>query len=223
MSYLRKKGFNTKREEILEYLLLNRSSTHECCSLKEIAIALNLSSTGLRHYLNKLENEGLITYTEKQGKPGRPAMIYSLTETGLNTFPKAYTDFSLNLLEEIKSRFGESVTIEILENIGAKNAKKARRQIIANLEEENSIDSLDQKLQRIVEIFHDYGKFPKLIEEKLSFLLKTYNCLYFNIVKEEPLVCKVAETMISELTNCRVVKEKCIRDDEYCLFRIMKN
>jgi predicted ArsR family transcriptional regulator len=224
MSYSEEKVFTGKRERILQYLLLNRSPTGEGCSSKEIALALSLSTTGLRHYLNMLENEGLLTHTEQQGKTGRPAMIYSLTESGLNAFPKAYTEFSVDLLNEIKSRFGKNATIEILESIGSKNAKKMMRRMIDNLEESMSFDSLQQKLQSIVEVFHEYGKFPELIEDDLSFSLKNYNCLYYDIVKEEPLVCKVTETIIAELINDRVIKEKCIRDGcECCLFRIMKD
>ncbi|MHA2245845.1 MAG: helix-turn-helix transcriptional regulator [Candidatus Hodarchaeales archaeon] len=224
MSHSERKAFVGKRERILQFLLINRSSTGEGCSLKDIAQALNLSTTGLRHYLNMLENEGLLTHTEKQGKTGRPAMIYSLTETGLNVFPKAYTDFSVSLLNEIKSRLGEKVTIEILESIGKKNATKILRLMNNNLEEGRSFDSLQQKLKSIVEIFNEWGKFPELIEEESSFLLKNYNCLYHDIVKEEPLVCKVTETIISELVNDRSTKEKCIRDGcECCLFRIMKD
>ncbi len=224
MLYSEREAFLAKREKILQYLLFNRSPTSEICSAKEIALALSLSATGLRHYLNMLENEGIITHTEKQGKTGRPAMLYSLTEAGLNTFPKAYTDFSLSLLDEIKNRFGKRVTIEILESIGAKKAKKMIQRMIANLEEKNSFDSLHHRLQSIVEIFHEYGKFPELIEEELSFILKNYNCLYYDIAKEEALVCKVTETLISELTNNKATKKKCIRDgDDCCLFSIKKD
>jgi len=151
-------------------------------------------------------------------------MIYSLTEIGLNVFPKAYTEFSISLLNEIKSRFGKRVCVEILESIGTKNAKKMTRRMINNLEEGMSFNSLQQKLHSIVEVFHEYGKFPELIEDESSFSLKNYNYLYYDIIKEEPLVCKVTETIITELINDRVIKEKCIRDGcECCLFRIMKD
>lgn len=223
MSYSEQKGFTAKREKILQFILRNRSPTGEGCSAKEIAIALDLSTTGLRHYLNILENEGLLTHTEKQGKTGRPAMVYSLTETGLNAFPKAYSEFSISLLNEIKNRFGESVTIEILEEIGKKTARKMLRRMTNILEADEPFDSLHQKLQSIVEVFYEYGKFPELIEDESSFLLKNYNCLFYDIVKEEELVCKVTETIITELVGNDLIKEKCIRDGcECCLFRIMK-
>ncbi|MHA1979206.1 MAG: helix-turn-helix transcriptional regulator [Candidatus Hodarchaeales archaeon] len=223
MLSLKKTDFKTKREKILQYLLLNRSPTGEKCSLKEIAKAIGLSATGIRHYLNTMENEGLISYTERQGKTGRPSMIYSLTEMGLNAFPKAYAEFSIDLLDEIKSRFGENVTLEILQSIGSKNARMMLRGMTDTLEKGKSLDSLQQKLSGIVEVFRGYGKFPELIEEKSSYILKNYNCLYYDIVKDEPMVCMVTETVISELTDSEVTKEQCLRDgDESCLFRINK-
>ncbi|MFX0014923.1 MAG: helix-turn-helix transcriptional regulator [Promethearchaeota archaeon] len=224
MSYSEEKGFIAKRERILQYLLLNRSSSGEGCSSKEIAIALGLSTTGLRHYLNMLESEEFITHTEKQGKTGRPAMIYSLTETGLNTFPKAYTEFGIDLLDEIKNRFGMDITIEILEEIGRKKAKKLMQQMITNLKGEEYFKSQHQKLETIIEVFREYGNFPALIEEENSFILKNYNCMYFDIVKEEASVCKITETLIAELVGKGFTKEKCIMEgSECCFFRIKKN
>ncbi|MHA2051950.1 MAG: FaeA/PapI family transcriptional regulator, partial [Candidatus Hodarchaeales archaeon] len=61
-------GYLTKRDRILRYLLLNCTSSEEGCTLKEIASAVMLSPTGARHYLNILENEGLVFHSEMQGK-----------------------------------------------------------------------------------------------------------------------------------------------------------
>jgi len=87
VSQLEENSFQSKRDKILHFLLIYQSPSKESCTLKDIASAMRLSTTGVRHYLNVLENEGLVTRREKQGSTGRPAMVYSLTDEGYNTFP----------------------------------------------------------------------------------------------------------------------------------------
>ena len=223
MSLKQLKGFFTKRDRILRYLLISCSSSKSGCTLKEIAAAVMLSPTGTRHYLTILENEGVISRSEIQGKAGRPAIAYFLTDNGMDKFPKAYTDFGISLLEEVKNKFGREAMIELLEKIGKKKATR----IQAKLKEITGTDGLDIVSKKVLEevgnIFEENGKFPELLEEEESFIFKNHNCLYYNIAKHEPLVCKVTETMMTELTNDNAVKEKCIREgDEACFFRIKK-
>ncbi|MHA2306022.1 MAG: helix-turn-helix transcriptional regulator [Candidatus Hodarchaeales archaeon] len=223
MSQKQIKEYLTKRDRILRYLLLNCFSNEEGCTLKEIASAVMLSPTGTRHYLTILENEGLIFHSEMQGKTGRPAMAYFLTSNGLNSFPKAYTDFSVSLLEEIKNKFSEGVIIDLLEEVGRREAGKIKAKLKETIGMTQSRVDLKNSLREIVNIFEENGNFPELLEDEESFILKNYNCLFYDIVMQEPLVCRVTETIMAELTNEMAVKEKCIRDgDGACLFRIKK-
>ncbi|MHA2347088.1 MAG: helix-turn-helix transcriptional regulator [Candidatus Hodarchaeales archaeon] len=223
MSQKQIEGYITKRGRILRYLLLNCSSSERGCTLKEIASAVLLSPTGTRHYMTILENEGLISHSEMQGKAGRPAMTYFLTNNGLNSFPKAYTDFSISLLEEIKNQFGERVTTELLEKIGQKRAQRVQAKLTETIGMNKSQVSLKKSLKEMVKIFEENGKFPELLEEEEFFILKNHNCLFYDIAKQEPLVCRVTETIMAELTNEMAIKEECIRDgDKACVFRIKK-
>ncbi|MHA2167708.1 MAG: helix-turn-helix transcriptional regulator [Candidatus Hodarchaeales archaeon] len=217
-------GYLTKRDRILRYLLLNCTSSEEGCTLKEIASAVMLSPTGARHYLNILENEGLVFHSEMQGKAGRPAMAYFLTGNGLNKFPKAYVEFSISLMEEIKERYGEKTINELLDAVGRKSAARIKTKLNKVIGLKKSNKSLKTALKEIVKIFEENGKFPELSEDEVSYTLKNYNCLFYDIVKQEPLVCRVTETIMAELTNEMAVKVKCIKDgDGVCLFKIDKN
>jgi predicted ArsR family transcriptional regulator len=216
--------FVTKRELILHHLLRNCSSPKEFCTIKSIASAVSLSPTGTRHYLTILENEGLVTHSEKQRKSGRPARIFSLTTRGFNAFPKAYTEFSFDLLDEVKTQFGESAAINLLEQIGRKKAIKISSKLKERGIAIESSGSLKKMLMELVDVFEEEGTFPELIEDNKSFILKNYNCLFYDIAMKEPLVCKLTETLMAQLTNNVAVKEKCLKDgDDCCLFRIKKN
>jgi predicted ArsR family transcriptional regulator len=213
----------SKRKRILRYLLLTCSSFEGGCTLKEIAAAVMLSPTGARHYLTNLEKEGLIFLSEKKNLSGRPATTYSLTNKGFNTFPKAYTEFSINLLEEVKAEYGEKAAIHLLENIGRKKAAKMNVKLTQKIVKAKSPEIVREQIQRITDIFRQNGKIPELLEDDKFFIIKNYNCLYYDIVMEEPLVCKVTETVMNELTDHMAQRVSCIREgDKSCIFKIKK-
>lgn len=218
-------GFVTTRDKILRYLLVNRTRSGECCTIKEIASELGLSTNATRQYMVVLEKDGLVTRMERKGSTGRPAMTYTLHENAFETFPKVYKDFALSLLEVIRELHGTEETVKILKIVGRKLAEELKELIEATLERGISIESLStrERLEKIADLFQQYGKYPELLEDDSSFAIKNFNCLVYGIVKEDPLVCKVDEEMMTELAGKRCTKERCIRDgDECCVYRIDK-
>ncbi|MFX0171444.1 MAG: helix-turn-helix transcriptional regulator [Candidatus Hodarchaeota archaeon] len=217
--------FISTREKILRYLLLNRSPGGDCCTIKQIAAELGLSTNAARQYMIVLEKDGLVVRTERKGSTGRPAMTYTLTDNAFEFFPKVYRDLSIYLVDLIKNRHGVAETVTILEMVGKRIASEIRDIIESNMDRTESFDSLPvkQRLEKVVEVFQDYGKFPELRENETSFSLLNYNCLVYGVVRHDPLVCKVDEKMIAELAGQKCTKERCLRDgDECCLYRIQK-
>ena len=213
----------TTREKVLRYLLLNSSYSNKCCIIKEIAIALDLSDNSIRKHLVILEKERLIVRTPKKGVTGRPAMLYTLHEDALETFPKVYAEFFKQLFKEIVEKFGETPTQDLLEKIGIKMAKDMQNRIDAKLVNKKPIKSLKQKLEYIIKVFEEYDRFPELIEDNGSFSLKNYNCLLYNVIQEYPLVCVYDQVLIDKLIGRKTTKVKCISwGDTYCLFRVKK-
>jgi len=74
--------------------------------------------------------------------------------------------------------------------------------------------SLKQSLTELVKILEEERKYSELIEDKSYFKLKIHNCLFYDIVMEETRVCKVTETLMSELTNNLAIKENCFSDGD---------
>ena len=216
--------FLTSREKILQFLLINCSADDSQCTVKDIANELDISVNATRQYLVVLEKEGYVVRSQKKSKAGRPAITYSLHESALETFPKTYIDFSVKLLDEIRDKLGESELRELLVNVGHRIANELKPEMIKVIDDKGgSVDSLKDRLDGITQLYHKYGKYPFLIEEIDSYALKNFNCLVFGVVKEDPLVCAVDETLISELVGTKACKERCIRDgDECCLYRIKK-
>ncbi len=216
--------FLTSREKILQFLLVHCSASNSSCTVKDIASELDISVNAARQYLVILEKEGYVMRSQRKSKTGRPAITYSLHESALETFPKVYSDFSVKLLNEIKQKIGITKSVEILENVGRQIADEVRPVLKEKiLAKKGSLNSLKDRLEGVAEIYQDYGKYPELLEDDDSYALKNFNCLIFGIAKEDPLVCKVDETIVTELIGTEAKKEKCLRDgDAYCLYRIIK-
>ncbi len=212
----------TTREKILQYLLQNRPS-EDASTIKEIADEIDISINATRQYLIVLEKEGFVAKSQKKGVSGRPAMGYTITEEALSVFPKAYADFSVKLINEIKERIGVSETNEILREVGKRIADEIRDEVEAEMKPDKDLDPLRNRLEALAKVYLKYGKYPELVEEEDSFALKNLNCLIYEIAKADPLVCTVDETIISELVGKKASKEKCLRQgDECCLYRIKK-
>ncbi|MFX0090228.1 MAG: helix-turn-helix transcriptional regulator [Candidatus Hodarchaeota archaeon] len=216
-------GIST-RDKILQYLLL-RSSPNDLssCTVKMIALELDLSPNAVRQHLNILEQKDLVVHLWHKESIGRPALVYKLHEDALNLFPKAYADFSLRLLDEISKQCGPEKTVSILEAVGRSIAAEVKEFIKNNLGKDVTEASERERMELLVTALTKYGKFAELIEEADSFGLKSHNCLVYDIVKDNPLICHVDEIIMGEVTGTTALKEKCIRDGHgYCLYRIQK-
>jgi predicted ArsR family transcriptional regulator len=213
----------TSKDKILQYLLLSGSTTGGFRTVKEIADILGISINATRQYLIVLEKEQLVVRKQQKSTTGRPAILYSLHPDALESFPKTYRDFSIKLLSEVQDRIGNDATAELLKKVGQQIADEVKPEVLANIEEGGSFDSLRDRLNSLVKIYEKYGKYPELLEDEESFALKNYNCLIFGVAKENALACKVDETIVSELAGVPALKERCIRNgDECCLYRIKK-
>lgn len=211
------------RDEILRFLLIHSSSSSGGSTVKEIADVLNISINATRQYLIILEKEGYLISKSKKSSTGRPAILYSLHESALEAFPKEYRDFSIQLLDVVQKQFGKQKTRELLKEVGKQIAENIKPIFEVKLGGKSSDASLKDRLNGLIKVYEEFGKYPELVEKEDSFELRNYNCLVFGVVQKNPLVCAVDETIIIELVDVEAKKEKCIRDgDGVCLYRIYK-
>ncbi|MHA2224952.1 MAG: helix-turn-helix transcriptional regulator [Candidatus Hodarchaeales archaeon] len=219
-----KNSLISTREKILSYLLLHRSSSDNNSSIKDIASSLGISTNAVRQHLVPLEIEGLIIRKIERGGMGRPANQYILHKDAFNLFPKLYSEFSLNLLDEIIIQLGEEPTEKILQKIGQKMAKKIQKEINTKFTKNEAPKSLEQRLERIITIFESKGKFPRLIEDKDMFSIKNYNCLFYDISQKHPIICILDQVIMNYLTGQNARKVECVSwGDSCCHFQISKN
>ena len=73
------------REKILRTLLAFPGST-----IIDLAEAVGINGISIRHHLTSLEADGLVTSSEERHGVGRPHLVYTLTDKGIEQFPTSW-------------------------------------------------------------------------------------------------------------------------------------
>ncbi len=211
------------RDKILRYLLVTCTKSNENCTIRKMALDFNLSLNTIRQNLVLLEKENLVVRSEIKRKNGRPALAFSLHENAFDSFPKMYKEFSLALISQLRVHYGDKETTILLKAVGKMQAKQLMNQMDIDMRDIDSSCDFKQKLERIIVLLKRNQYYPELTEDKKSYLIKNHNCNLYGISKIEPLVCKVCETLMSEIIGKKVTRETSILDNKpNCLFRIEK-
>lgn len=72
-----------------------------------LADELALTSMGARRHLDSLVEAGLLGFDERSQGVGRPTRYWELTELGHQRFPDRHSDLNLQLIQQVKSIFGD--------------------------------------------------------------------------------------------------------------------
>ncbi len=92
-----------KAAERILFLLKTRGPQ----STQFLADDLQVTSMGARKHLLALEEKGLVEWDERSEGIGRPTRYWQLSEAGHARFPDRHSDLSLQLIEQVKTLFGE--------------------------------------------------------------------------------------------------------------------
>jgi DeoR family transcriptional regulator, suf operon transcriptional repressor len=199
------------RQEVLNQLLEHRAGA----TLDEIVAALGLSRTAVNQHLTILESEGCVRKTSPRKTGGRPQHVYVLTEEGANRFPKQYSWFSLLLIQTLREQMGEERASQYMFDLGVKLSAG----LIPRLVGKNRAE----RIAEIVKIMNETGFFARTLGpdegEKLP-RVECKNCVYHDLSKDYPEVCRFDIGFLSGLTGAEIDHEACMqRGGDACRFR----
>ena len=189
--------------------LLRRSGR----TVEELARALGLTDNGVRAHLAILERDGIVRQrgsVRRSSGGGKPAYIYELTEEAEDLFPKAYEPVLSRLLDVLSNRIGSEESEELLKSVGRR------------LAEEHSVGTNDAhaRLESAVEIFNELGGLAEIEERDGTLVIRGYSCPLAGVTPDHPEVCRMAETLITELAGVPVY-EHCDRGERpRCCFEV---
>jgi predicted ArsR family transcriptional regulator len=199
--------FESTRGQVVT--LLRRSDR----TVEELARALGLTDNGVRAHLAVLERDGIVRQrgsVRRSGGGGKPAYVYELTEEAESLFPKAYEPALRRLLDVLSERVGTEESEALLRSVGRR------------LAEEHPVrtNNARARLESAVEIFNELGGLAELEERDGGLVIRGYSCPLAGVSPEHPEVCRLAETLITELAGVPVY-EDCDRDERpRCYFEV---
>jgi predicted ArsR family transcriptional regulator len=199
--------FESTRGQVVTLL---RRSEH---TVEELARALGLTDNGVRAHVAVLERDGIVRQrgsVRRSSGGGKPAYIYELTEKAEDLFPKAYEPVLSRLLDVLSDRVGSEESVALLKSVGRR------------LAEEHSVRTNDAhaRLESAVEIFNGLGGLAELEERDGTLVIRGYSCPLAGVSPDHPAVCRMAETLITDLAGVPVY-EHCDRGERpRCCFEV---
>lgn len=203
---------NNTRERVLKNLLLNQR-----CTVNDLAEAVDINPISVRHHVNKLEAEGLITSEEERHGVGRPRLVYTLTEKGMEQFPSRYLTLTLRILNQLKDSLSQKAVQDIFQDVAQEMAE--------DLTEDLDVDQLpmEERLSLLKEVMASEGFTVDLKEEDDAYHVIEASCPYHHVGETHPEVCAVDQELISRFVTVPPKRIKCILDgDTQCTYAIPK-
>ncbi len=196
------------RDRILQTLLTNPTAT-----ITELAEAVDINTISVRHHLTNLQAEGLIQASEERHGVGRPRLVYSLTDTGLEKFPTRYMTLTNRLLEQLKSTLNQEEINELFVRM-AKSLAAEHLDRIKKLPIEQKLDAIRKSLgdEGFMIEWQKIGEDYQIIEKA---------CPFYHVGQSHPEVCVMDQTLISTMLSIPTDKVQCVLSgDVHCTYLI---
>src|SRR5918999_6146940 len=199
--------FESTRGQVVTLL---RRSDH---TVEELAQALGLTDNGVRAHLAVLERDGIVRQrgsVRRSSSGGKPAFVYELTQEGEDLFPKAYEPTLRRLLDVLFNQLGPEESEALLRSVGHRLAE----------EHSTRADGTHARLESAVGVLNELGGLAELEERDGALVIRGYSCPLAGVSPEHPEVCRMAETLITELAGVPVY-ERCDRGERpRCCFEV---
>jgi DeoR family transcriptional regulator, suf operon transcriptional repressor len=206
------------RHQILRLLLENR----EGLCIENLASKLNITRTATQQHFKNLEKEGLIQKVGQIKTSGRPSTRYTLTNTGVDYFPKHYLALSTLLLQSLKEEMGSEKLASYLKKLGIKLA--------SNYRSEFAEKSGPERLELLASLMRRLGFHASIDSTGNSqdTEIQAYNCIYHHAAKQFPEICELDLAFIGNVLDdtgkTDIKLDSCIvQGDGLCCFKIHRN
>lgn len=204
---------NNTRSRVLRSLLLNQKRT-----VNELAESVDINPISVRHHVNKLEAEGLIQSEEERHGVGRPRLIYSLTNKGMEQFPQRYLQLTLRLLEQLKT----NLPPEVLDGLFKEVAEGIADDLTHNLNLEEL--ELNERLKLLENALTAEGFMVNVEEDDGNYYIVEASCPYHHVGEDYPEICVVDQELIAHFAATTPKRVECILDgDKQCKYLIRES
>ena len=194
------------KDRILQALLRKPKIT-----IIELAEAVGINAISVRHHLTNLTAEGLIAADEERHGVGRPRLVYSLTEDGMERFPTKYLRLTTRLLSQMKDSMPGPVVAKLFSQVAEDMASEYTDQVKGL--------SMEERLDFVKEMLAQEGFTVEWEKKGGDYQIHEISCPYYQIGVAHPEVCTVDQTLISKMLALPANKVQCVLDGAaYCTY-----
>lgn len=196
------------RERIIQTLLNHPHST-----VNDLAQAVSINGISVRHHLNNLMGEGLVSVEEVRHGVGRPRQVYSLSEKGLEHFPTRYLRLTNRLLDQMKESLPSSVVSNLFAQMATEMAADSAQRVKSM--------SIEEKLDVIKDLLAGEGFSLEWEKQADEYHIHEITCPYYHIGQSHPEICAIDQAVISTVLSIPAEKITCVlRGDNQCTYVI---
>jgi DeoR family transcriptional regulator, suf operon transcriptional repressor len=185
-------------------------------TVDELAGALEITRTAVKQHLSGLEKLGYVQHTSAKSG-GRPRFVYTLTESGIDLFPKRYSWFSRIMLENLRKKIGPEEFGDYMHDLGVDMSAAAIPRLVGKTRIERIVE--------IVKIMNEAGFAARAVSpgasEKLP-RIECKNCVFHDLSKDYTEVCRFDLGFLSGLMGAPIEHLECMqRGGQACRFRFL--
>lgn len=162
-------------------------------TVAELALKLDMAPVSVRHHLDVLQGENLITTprVRRPGTVGRPQQIYTLTEAASAHFPRSHDSLAARMLDEVKAMLPADQLHALFERIADGVARDALP-LPAD-------SSLERRVEHAVDFLNDHGYLARSERRDGHFMLVTLNCPYAGVAEQHRELCAMDMRLMNRL------------------------
>ncbi|MBX3283012.1 MAG: ArsR family transcriptional regulator [Acidobacteria bacterium] len=170
-------------------------------TVNDLAAELGITDNAVRAHLLALERDAIVLQRGTVKGFRKPHFVYGLAEDARHLFPTAYDSLLNRLLAGFKKNLAPRAFIQTLREVG---------RTIAADRGTPPAKSRTEKLNAALSTLEELGGAANIVRDPSGTRIESECCPFADVVAEHPEVCKVAESLVAEITGEKVV-EKCDR------------
>ena|ERR1041384_1119589 len=171
-------------------------------TINQLAEAVGINPISVRHHISNLEKEGLIAADEERHGVGRPRLVYSLTEDGMEHFPTKYFKLTTRLLAQMKETMPATAVTKLFSQIAEDMASEYADQMKGL--------SMEERLDVVKELLANEGFTVEWEKKGKEYQIHEISCPYYQVGITHPEVCTVDQTLISKMLALPANKVQCV-------------
>jgi predicted ArsR family transcriptional regulator len=180
-------------------------------TVDDLSKELGVTDNAIRANLLSLERDGLVFQNGLIKGFRKPHFIYSLTREAEDLFPKPFDAIFTETIGVLKKQFSPKKVVEVLRQIGREIGGRYRP---AGKLNKNS------RVEISLKALGDLGGVAEVARENGRTTIRGKNCPLAAAVTSHKEVCKLAESLVSEITGSDVI-EICDRTGApKCVFEV---